>query len=79
VYWRKQLETQRQQNEIEYVPSYQAIEIYLWLGEKETALQLLEKNYDERSDAPLNVRTEPPFDVLRNDSRFQHLLRRSGL
>lgn len=79
AYWRKQLETQRRQNEIEYVPSYRAVEIYLWLGENETALQMLEKNYDEHGDAPLNVRTEPPFDALRNDSRFQRLLRRSGL
>jgi hypothetical protein len=51
AYWHKQLETQRQQNQIEYVPSYQAIEIYLRLGEKETALRLLEKSYDERCAA----------------------------
>lgn len=79
AYWRKQLETQSQQNQIEYVPSYQAIEIYLRLGEKETALHLLEKSYYERGDAPLYVRAEPPLDALRNDSRFQYLLRRSGL
>lgn len=79
AYWRRQLETQRQQNQIEYVPSYQAIEIYLRLGEDETALRLLEKSYDERGDAPLYVRAEPPLDPLRSDSRFQYLLRRSGL
>jgi hypothetical protein len=79
AYWRKQLETQRQQNQIEYVPSYQEIEIYLRLGENETALRLLEKSYDERGDAPLYVRTEPMLDALHNDSRFQYLLRRSGL
>jgi len=79
AYWRKQLETQKRQNEIEYVPSYQAIEIYLRLGEKETALRLLEKSYDERCAAPLYVGAEPPLDALRNDSRFQYLLRRSGL
>jgi DNA-binding winged helix-turn-helix (wHTH) protein/TolB-like protein/Flp pilus assembly protein TadD len=79
AYWRRQLETQRQQNQIEYVPSYHAIEIYLRLGETETALRLLEKSYDERSDAPLYVRTEPPLEALHSDSRFQYLLRRSGL
>ncbi|MEJ7860709.1 MAG: hypothetical protein WKF90_03625 [Pyrinomonadaceae bacterium] len=29
--------------------------------------------------APLYVRTEPMLDALHNDSRFQYLLRRSGL
>lgn len=61
------------------VPAYVFAEIYLRLGNKEEALHLLEKSFEERSDAPLLIGVEPLLDPLRSDDRFIYLLRRVGL
>ena len=61
-----------------YVPSYQLAEIHAVLGDKEEAIQLLEKAYDERSiqiggndGSPL---IDKRLDSLRDDPRFKKLL-----
>jgi Tfp pilus assembly protein PilF len=61
------------------VPPYVFAEIYLRLGDQETALHFLEKSFEERSDAPLLIGVEPILDPLRSDARFIYLLRRAGL
>ena len=61
------------------VPTYVFAEIHLRLGNKEEALRLLEKSFEERSDAPLLIGVEPLLDSLRSDDRFVYLLRRVGL
>jgi len=78
-YWRKQLEMTKQRAQNEYIPAYLFAEIYLRLGDKEAAIQAIEKSYEERGDGPLFVRAEPPLDELRGDPRFAYFLRRSGL
>jgi hypothetical protein len=50
--------------------------IYTGLGEKDQALNWLEKAYDEHSNPSIFVR--PALDALRSDKRFQDLLRRIG-
>ena len=50
--------------------------IYCGLGEKEQALQLLDRAYDQ-GEHPLGPGAEPMLDPLRSDPRFQDLLRRS--
>jgi eukaryotic-like serine/threonine-protein kinase len=59
-------------------PVYNAI-IYIGLGEKDKAFTWLEKAYADRSDWMALMNTEPLFDPLRSDPRFQELLRRVGL
>jgi tetratricopeptide (TPR) repeat protein len=59
--------------------SYAAQEalIYASLDDKDQAMALLEKAYENRFDA-LALRS-PAFDPLRSDPRFQNLVRRIGL
>ena len=54
--------------------------IYAGLGEKDKALEWLEKAYEDRSisGAP-EINVDPIFDPLRSDPRFQDLLRRMNL
>jgi hypothetical protein len=54
--------------------------IYAGLGEKDRALQYLEKAYDERSlDLSWNLKADLRIDNLRSDPRFQDLARRMRL
>jgi len=69
-----------QLNEIskrKYVPAYARIGIYADLGDKDKAFEWLEKGYDERFLA--YIKTDPAYDPLRSDPRFQDLLRRMNL
>ena len=59
-----------------YVPPVQIAFVYLGLGEKERALELLEQAYRERSWELVFLRVEPWVDILRDNPRFQDLLRR---
>ena len=49
------------------------------MGQKEEAMALLQKLYAERSPIITTLKTEPTFDFLRGDARFQELLRRAQL
>ncbi len=53
--------------------------IYAGLGEKDKAMQLLEKAYDEKSlELSWHVKADPRIDNLRSDPRFQALVQRMG-
>ncbi len=52
--------------------------IHMHLGEKEQALAWLEKAYKERTPQLTSVRVTPAFSSLRDDPRFQDLVRRVG-
>jgi TolB-like protein/Tfp pilus assembly protein PilF len=62
----------------EYVSSYLIAEIYIALGEKEEAFKLLDKAYDERSIDLVLAKTDPRLVPLRDDPRFQELLKKVG-
>jgi serine/threonine-protein kinase len=49
---------------------------YARLGEKDKAFEWLEKAYEERNGSMLQLRSDPDVDSLRDDPRFQALLRR---
>jgi serine/threonine-protein kinase len=51
----------------------------LALGEKEQALDWLEKGYEDRNWWMPWLKVEPRFDPLRSEPRFQGLVRRVGL
>jgi eukaryotic-like serine/threonine-protein kinase len=59
-------------------PVYMAI-VSIGLGEKDQAFAWLEKAYADRSDWMVLLQTEPLFDPVRSDPRFQDLLRRIGV
>ena len=48
-------------------------------GDKERALESLERALDDRSFWILRLKVDPRFDPLRTDPRFANLLRRMGL
>ena len=51
----------------------------LGAGEKDAALDWLEKAYAQRSNGLTSLKVEPGYDPLRGDPRFQALLQRVGL
>ncbi len=62
-----------------YVSPLDVATIYARLGEKEHALEWLEKGYQVRDASMVDVAVEPTFDFLHSDPRFTNLLRRVGL
>jgi DNA-binding winged helix-turn-helix (wHTH) protein/tetratricopeptide (TPR) repeat protein len=61
-----------------YVSPYSQLLIRLSLGPLERVFQLLEQLYEERNDWLVWLRVSPELKVVRNDPRFQDLLRRVG-
>jgi tetratricopeptide (TPR) repeat protein len=53
--------------------------IYAALGEKDQALEWLQKVYDDHSWVILYINCYPEFDSLHSDARFADLVRRVGL
>jgi hypothetical protein len=52
---------------------------YSGTGQKERALELLQRMYAEHSNAVVQIKVDPMFDPLRSDPRFKDLLLRLGL
>ncbi len=52
---------------------------YAQSGNKEQALEWLERGHDEKSEAVLYMKVDPRFDSLRSDPRFIKLLRQMRL
>ena len=53
--------------------------VYTGLGDKESALQWLEKAYEQRSGSIRYLKVEPRLDSIRADPKFADLMRRVGL
>jgi serine/threonine protein kinase len=62
-----------------FVPAGAYANIYLGLGEKAKALDWLEKAYEEQDQICWYLKVDPIFDVVRNEPRFQALLRKLRL
>jgi len=60
------------------VSSYHVALIYCFLGEKEKALERLERSFAEREAWPVWMGVEPVFDSLRDDARFTDLLQKTN-
>jgi hypothetical protein len=48
------------------------------LGEKDKAFAELNKSYERRESLMLRLKVDPRLDPLRDDPRYQDLLRRVG-
>ena len=59
-----------------YVPEAAFAQIYAGLGEREAALDHLEKAFTERDSSMVFLKVEPKWDSLRNDPRFVELMRK---
>ncbi|MBI4622389.1 MAG: TIR domain-containing protein [Verrucomicrobia bacterium] len=62
-----------------YVCPYEVATVHAGLGDKEATLQWLEKGYRERADCMAWTGSDPKFDELRGDPRFENLVRRMGI
>jgi TolB-like protein/Flp pilus assembly protein TadD len=62
-----------------YVPPYFPALVYAGLGRIEDAFDSLEDAYRMHDAYLVWLNTDPRFDILRGDSRFESLLRRMGL
>ena len=62
-----------------YVAPYHRAIVYLGLGDKTRALELLEEDFRQRSIFVSWWNTDPALDPLRSDPRFQNLGRMSSL
>jgi DNA-binding winged helix-turn-helix (wHTH) protein/TolB-like protein/Flp pilus assembly protein TadD len=63
----------------EYVPAFSIALVYIGLGNRNRALDWLEKAYQDRSAYMVYAKTEPLLDPLRSDPRFISLLHRMAL
>ena len=63
----------------QYVSAYEVATIYVALGNKEQAFQLLEEAYAEHSFHLVYLNVSPQFKSVRSDPRFQDLVQRIGL
>ncbi|GAC1396043.1 MAG: hypothetical protein NVSMB56_10510 [Pyrinomonadaceae bacterium] len=61
-----------------YVSPYDLAILYIGLGDKDQAIEQLNKAYEERAGWIIYLRVEPLFDPLRSDPRFSDLVRRIG-
>ncbi len=59
-----------------YVSSFSFALAYLGLGDKEKALGLLEQSYEDRGGSLVIIRVEPLLDVVRDNPRFEALVRK---
>src|SRR5260370_933643 len=62
-----------------YVSPAQTATIYAVLGDKRTALDLLEKAYQERDRSLVWIKVDHNYDSLRSEPRFIALLQKVGL
>jgi hypothetical protein len=62
-----------------YVAPYFLAGIHIGIGENDHALENLERAYEEKSHWLIYLHIDPSTDALRDDPRFQDLLRRVGL
>jgi DNA-binding winged helix-turn-helix (wHTH) protein/TolB-like protein/Tfp pilus assembly protein PilF len=78
-YWQKELELANEQLKQGQVNAQRMARIYTELGEKDRAVEWLEKCYEERNSLLIFLRANPVFQSLHSHPKFVDLLRRIGL
>jgi adenylate cyclase len=75
----KILDELKEMSKQKYVSPYDMAVLYTGLGEKDRAIEQLNKAYEERAGWVISLKVEPLFDPLRSDPRFADLARRMRL
>lgn len=68
-----------QRSHREFVPAFSMALICIGLGDRERALDLLTKSFEDRSTYMVYAKVDPLLDPLRSDPRFVDLLKRMKL
>ena len=76
---RQALEILKRMNRMPGVTAMDRAVVYIGLGDKQHALDWLEKAYENHELWILLLKSDPMYDPLRSDPRFQDLIRRVGL
>ncbi len=63
----------------QYASAYEIATIYVALGDREQAFELLAKGYGEHSFHLVNLNVSPQFKSVSSDPRFQDLVQGVGL
>ncbi|HEX9422262.1 MAG TPA: protein kinase [Pyrinomonadaceae bacterium] len=75
---RKILAELEERSKQQFVSSYLLATVHVALGEKRLALELLEHAYKQNSIDMVQAKTDPKLDPLRDEPRFQELLKKIG-
>lgn len=75
----KEIEKLKKLSQQRYIPPHSLACIYAALGDKDNALEWLEKAYEDRSTLLIWIKVDPRLDDLRSDARFMKILNRMGL
>jgi DNA-binding winged helix-turn-helix (wHTH) protein/TolB-like protein len=78
-YWQRILELTKQDLQNQEAVEVRLAEAYAQLGEKDRALESLERAYEKQSFWMPFLKVHPHLDPLHSDPRFKDLLRRIGL
>ncbi|MBV8906364.1 MAG: tetratricopeptide repeat protein [Acidobacteriia bacterium] len=76
---RKILEDLNTRSRQTYVQPLALATIYIGLGERNAAFDMLSKAYEDRSAGLVYLKVDPVFDPISSDPRFADLVRRIGL
>ncbi|MDQ3013036.1 MAG: tetratricopeptide repeat protein, partial [Acidobacteriota bacterium] len=79
-YWQKvfELEQEEARKRNTEISQSNLAEFQIRLGNKEQALDLLEKAFEKRDPNLAGIKIDPPWELLHTDPRFQDLVRRIG-
>ena len=75
----KVLEDLKQEATVKYIQNYDFALIYIGLGEKEEALNYLEKHMLAHAETASSYAVAPELDDLRSEPRFKEMLKRMNL
>jgi TolB-like protein/DNA-binding winged helix-turn-helix (wHTH) protein len=78
-FWKRRLQEYRKAAKSQYFSNGMIAQACVRVGEKECALESLEKAFRERDDLMINLNVDPVFDGIRTDPHFRDLVRRVGL
>ncbi len=75
-FWKKRIELVETKPYLKSFPAQGKAFIYARIGDKEKALEWLNKSYQRRERFLTTARITPDFDSLRDDPRFQEMIRK---
>ena len=75
----KEIDKLQELSKQRYVAPYNLALIYASLGDKDNALEWLEKAYEDRSTLLVWIKVDPRLDNLRSEPRFKAVIKRMGL
>lgn len=76
--WQKKVEFALEDAKSHYITSLRMAYLYAKNGDRNRALESLNRAYEEREGSLVNLNADPSWDEHRSDPRFQDLLRRVG-